>query len=455
MSMSVEMANGGQQTARTKSLYAAIWRWHFYAGMIFAPFLVILAVTGGIYLFKPQIENVLYKDYYYVQQGQQQLSVQDQIQKMKEAYPEASLKKVKPSYEPNRSSELEISHKGQSLLVYINPYDGKVLGDINSNTKLMQLIREFHGKLMIGKTGDRIIELSACWAMILLITGIYLWWPRGKKSIYGIILPRMDKGKRMFWRDMHAVTAFWLSLFIAALILTGLPWSGVLGTYINKTATYPQGFFSFDPQKPESIVPTKDVVKGVPWAAEQLPIPNSTASSGGSISIEQVMAIGKSNELAPGYQIALPANEKGVYTIYSTTADPKKQTTLHIDQYSGKVLADQRFKDFSLMAKVITIGIALHQGEYFGVVNQILCLLVCLGIILVAVSGVIMWWLRKPEKRVGAPALPKDFKMVKWVAVVTIGLGIIFPLVGISLLIVLTLDALVIRRVPALKQLLG
>jgi uncharacterized iron-regulated membrane protein len=93
------------------------------------------------------------------------------------------------------------------------------------------------------------------------------------------------------------------------------------------------------------------------------------------------------------------------------------------------VFADQRFKDFSFMAKVITIGITLHQGEYFGVVNQIICLLVCLGIILVAVSGIIMWWLRKPEKGVGAPALPKDFKMVKWVAVITIGLGIIFPLV--------------------------
>ncbi|WP_261808056.1 PepSY domain-containing protein [Paenibacillus sp. N3.4] len=254
---------------------------------------------------------------------------------------------------------------------------------------------------------------------------------------------------------MHAVTAFWLSLFIAALILTGLPWSGILGTYINKSATYPQGFFSFDPQKPESTIPTKDVVNGVPWAAEQLPIPNSTSGMSGSISIEQVMSIGKNMELAPGYQIALPADEKGVYTIYSTTADLKKQTTLHIDQYSGKVLADQRFKDFSFMAKAVTIGIALHQGEYFGVTNQIICLMVCLGIILVAVSGVVMWWLRKPEGRVGSPALPKDFKMVKWVAVITNLLGIVFPLVGISLLIVLILDSLVIRRVPALKQLLG
>ncbi|WP_261808057.1 PepSY domain-containing protein [Paenibacillus sp. N3.4] len=86
MSIGVEMVSGGQQTTKIKNLYAAIWRWHFYAGMIFAPFLVILAVTGGIYLFiylfKPQIESMMYKDYYYVQPGLQQLTVQEQIKKM-------------------------------------------------------------------------------------------------------------------------------------------------------------------------------------------------------------------------------------------------------------------------------------------------------------------------------------------------------------------------------------
>ncbi|MGO4500254.1 PepSY-associated TM helix domain-containing protein [Paenibacillus sp. 2RAB27] len=291
--------------------------------------------------------------------------------------------------------------------------------------------------------------------MILLITGVYLWWPRGKKSIYGIILPRIKQGKRTFWRDMHAVTALWLSLFIAALIVTGLPWSGVLGNYINKSATYPEGMFSFMPTHLTSTVPTKDVVSGVPWAAEQLPMPNSTPGGSGALSVEKVMGLDRVKELAQGYQIALPQDEKGVYTIYSTTADPKKQATLHIDQYNGKILADQKFQDFSPMAKAVTLGIALHQGELFGVTNQIICLLVCLGIILVALSGVIMWWLRKPSGRVGAPSLPKDFKMVEWVALITIVLGIVMPLVGISLLIVLILEALLIRRIPVLKRLLG
>ncbi|MGB3891189.1 MAG: PepSY domain-containing protein, partial [Priestia megaterium] len=49
-----------KSTARSQGLYKAIWRWHFYAGLVFTPFLLILAVTGGVYLFKPQIEERLY-----------------------------------------------------------------------------------------------------------------------------------------------------------------------------------------------------------------------------------------------------------------------------------------------------------------------------------------------------------------------------------------------------------
>jgi hypothetical protein len=37
-----------------KSLYTAIWRWHFYAGIVFAPIIILLSITRGIYLFKPQ-----------------------------------------------------------------------------------------------------------------------------------------------------------------------------------------------------------------------------------------------------------------------------------------------------------------------------------------------------------------------------------------------------------------
>lgn len=51
---------------KQRPMYAAVWRWHFYAGIIFSPFLIILALSGAVYLFKPQIESALYGHLYEV-----------------------------------------------------------------------------------------------------------------------------------------------------------------------------------------------------------------------------------------------------------------------------------------------------------------------------------------------------------------------------------------------------
>ena len=44
------------------SLYRAVWRWHFYAGLITLPFLILLAVTGGLYLFRAEIDGLIHRD---------------------------------------------------------------------------------------------------------------------------------------------------------------------------------------------------------------------------------------------------------------------------------------------------------------------------------------------------------------------------------------------------------
>lgn len=46
----------------SNSLYQTFWRWHFYGGIIFAPFLILLAISGALYLFQAEIETMIYKD---------------------------------------------------------------------------------------------------------------------------------------------------------------------------------------------------------------------------------------------------------------------------------------------------------------------------------------------------------------------------------------------------------
>ena len=73
------------------SFYNLAWRWHFYAGLFVAPFMVLLAVTGIIYLFKPQLDPLMYGHLLTVPAAERALSADEQLQRAKAAYPQGTV----------------------------------------------------------------------------------------------------------------------------------------------------------------------------------------------------------------------------------------------------------------------------------------------------------------------------------------------------------------------------
>lgn len=222
---------------RAKSLYISMWRWHFYAGLFFAPFILILALSGAVYLFKPQIENFIYKDFYEVNGTGQIVSVSKQIETVLERHPGSSVTKYRPGEGPSRSSEVHILHENQSITVFVNPYNGGIIGELPNEKRIFDRVEEFHGELMLGTIGDRMVELAACWTLVLIITGLYLWLPTRKGKVFGLLIPRFKNGKNVLVRDLHVVPGFWISVGLAFILITGLLWSGFWGTKVQNLAT--------------------------------------------------------------------------------------------------------------------------------------------------------------------------------------------------------------------------
>lgn len=447
------MTNNEKNRKSSGALYKTIWRWHFYAGLIIAPFLVILAITGAIYLFQPQIEQQLYQDYYEVTPTGERVSADQQIATVKEHYPKALVTSYRPGETETRSSEVGINLDGVSYTVFMDPYTGNEIGQLNDSDRIMDRIEEIHGELMIGTIGDRIVELVTCWAIVLIITGLYLWFPRKNKGMAGVLLPRFNKGQRILRRDLHAVPAFWVTAGMLFLIMTGLPWSGFWGTNFQNIVTntgvgYPPSVWTGS--APESITKTKEIAD-VPWAAENLDVPESTIQDYKVLSIDNLMQIAEREGIDPSYTIYIPQTKEGVYTFSAFPAKAEDEVTMHIDQYSGAVLADYRYDNYQFVGKLIAWGITLHKGTQFGIVNQLIGLLICIGIVLTSISGFYLWLKRKPSKKLGAPTAP-SVKTMKGFLLILIILGILFPLVGLSLIVVWLLDWLLIQRIPAMKQ---
>ncbi|MGO4542862.1 PepSY-associated TM helix domain-containing protein [Paenibacillus sp. 2TAB19] len=442
-----------------QAIYQSVWRWHFYAGIIFAPFLIILAFSGSVYLFKPQIEGFLYKDMLTVQEvGASKLAPESIIEKTVKAYPGTSIYSVTIGDTPKSSYQLSASRNGTATTMYVDPYSGHVLGMMNSDKTFTAFFKKMHSELVVGGTiANRLVELAACWAIILLLTGLYLWWPRHKASIWGTILPRLSKpGSRLFWRDLHAVPAFWISIVLLVIIAGGLPWSGIMGGQIDKLANStntntPPFAYSFS-AKPESVTVAKDIAEDIPWAAESIPVPASMAGSYVPLSINEVEQIATRENIHKPYTISVPAGQTGVYTISTSQPNPYYNATLHIDQYSGAKLTDVRFADYGIMAKAISYGIAFHEGTLFGLANQLIGLVACLGLILVALSSYVMWRKRRPEGKLGAPAKPKSNKVTIGVLIIMLICGAVMPLVGLSILFVLILDLFILRRIKSLRH---
>ncbi len=429
------------------------------------PLLLVLAITGTLYCFQPQIEPLLYRDRMIVDaRTEPRLSQQVLLAKATAAEPHGAVPTTAViNTDPRRSAEFVFRLKpGSSESVYLNPYTGEVLGRLGVENRLMKRIRNLHRGLMLGKTGEILMELAGCWTLVMIGTGIALWWPKARQK-GGRFVPRLSSSKgRVWWRELHAVGGAWLALGALFFVLSGLPWSSTWGKQFKALATsaqlgYPQGAWGRAHVHPAKLAIAMNMadlsmtgmkmdnlpLPQTPWAVGATHVPHSTADSAETtIALDKVVALAAQVGVRDGYDIALPTTADGVYTVSYFPADPQDERTLHIDRYSGEILSDIAYRDYGRVAKWISYGTSLHMGRYFGVANQILASLISLGLAAMSVSGFVMWRKRKPGRAIGAPSRPVlDPPMRAWVGALT-ALGIVFPMMGLTMLIVWLSDRL-------------
>ena len=445
--------------AARAALYRAIWRWHFIAGLIVLPFVLILAITGGIYLFKDEINNVAHSDLRFVEAQDTAPQPPSEITAAALAAHPGTLKAYTPAPAPDRSAEVDIlGPDGLRNTVYVDPHDARVLGTLwdggAAGSPAMYVVRKLHSLEYVGWFGNRLIEAAAGWMVLLVGTGVYLWLPRGRKNI-GTTRIKATRG-RPWWRDLHAVTGIYTGVFILFLAMTGLPWSGVWGAKFYDTAYalglgMPDGYWS---GVPLSTVPTEEVVDRAPWIMERQPVPASTPPEGGAHAghgaaepaagavqtvaprmLDTVVARVEELGIVPGYAVTVPGDTTGVFTASVYPDDITHERVIHLDQYSGEVLYDAGLQDLGTLGRWAEWGISVHMGQEWGLLNQLVLLAACLAMVGLCISGATMWWKRRPSGALGVPTVPTDWRIPRTLLVLAVLAGLFFPLVGLSMLV--------------------
>lgn len=442
-------------SASGTGLFRAFWRWHFYAAFLVAPVLLVLAGTGLIYLFRFQLEPLLHADLMEVSAPSADSIRQpyaNQLAAVERSFPDATVLSMTEPRSEERSTVFSLALSDESTRdVFVSPYGAEVLGSLDPDTTLSGRAVRLHSELMAGVWGERMIELAACWAIVMAITGYYLFF-KGRRA-------RARRPRSL--RSRHARFGLAGGIGLLFLLVSGLPWTGFWGEQAQRLATgQGSSLWSLDHGAVSDPASTLDEslphshASDVPWAQGASPVPRSSRPSGepGERSIANVdtaVAVAAEAGLRHPMTVALPVAGDGVFSVIGFAFDaPSDERTVHVDQYGGGVVSTYGFEDYPTLAKVVAQGIGLHEGRSLGAWSMAGSALLCLLVIASCVTGPLMWWQRRPSGSLAAPRGRLPLRGSPALLAGLVALGVLLPFFGLSVLVVLLLDLLVVRRVP-------
>lgn len=410
----------------TDSWRGLVLRFHFYAGVLVGPFVLIATLTGVLYAATPQLESWLYSDQLRVPASTSSVPLADQVRAAAATRPDDQVVAVRPAPEPGATTRVLFASDGDARpTVFVDPADGTVVGDLPTygTTGVLPLrttIDEIHRNLLLGEPGRLYSELAASWLWAVALGGVFLWFSRR----------RTQRTKPTTRR--HARLGLWVLIGALVLSATGLTWS----TYAGENVA--------------------DLRKALGWTTPSLGAGDhaghgGTTSSGGPSDVDAVLATARAAGIdAGGVEIALPASAHAPWTV--TEVERGWPSQVDAVAVSGGAVVDQvRFADYPVAAKLSRWGIDAHMGVLFGRPNQLLLLAFGLGLVALVVLGYRMWWLRRPTAGFGRPVPRGQWRKVPRgqlvvVLVVAAAVGWSVPLLGLSLVAFLLVDALLSRR---------
>ncbi|BBZ09223.1 hypothetical protein MDOR_33920 [Mycolicibacterium doricum] len=255
------------ETARRRGNAAVlrrVWRMHFWLALIAAPALIVLACSRLVILYSQPLDTWLNRDLMVVDQGRTTVSLDNQVATARaHVGAEDTLDAVTPPAGSDRSTRVDFltpqaaaAETGETDLtqVFIDPYTGQYLGQRSQLSGLVGWANQLHrmfgndaptlhlpslGHLIDSEAhpvatipvgiGNLWIELTAVWLLVLLATGIYLWWPRAIEAAKPLLRLGWRPGGRIRWRELHALTGVIVAVVLVCYVLSGMTWSRYWG----------------------------------------------------------------------------------------------------------------------------------------------------------------------------------------------------------------------------------
>ncbi|QSW89961.1 PepSY domain-containing protein [Flavobacterium endoglycinae] len=369
---------------------------HLWLGLASGIIVVILGITGCLYVFEEELRPIVH-DYYHVDQiKNKKLPISKLIEIAQKANhkinPQQTLSGCRIINDDKRTiiiwffQELDEDafwywNNYQNTYVYIDPYTGSIKKLEEYNFEFFVFVRMLHQTLCFNsKIGDPIVGTATILFIISLITGLILWWPKNKsaaKQRFWFQWKNTTKWKRKNY-DLHNILGYYMMVFALIIALTGLVWA----------------FKCYD--------------KGVQWlfnggkTYEKEKLVSDTTHYTENTATDKIYTTTKNlNPNAKSYYLFVPNADDSLATFQTFVRYKNRfdDVAMEFDRYTGKNLKITTYNDRNNGEKFRFINYDLHVGSILGFPGKVLAFFASLVSASLPITGFLIWWGRNNKKK--------------------------------------------------------
>lgn len=370
---------------------------HLWLGLLSGLVVFIIAITGCLYAFQEEIQN-LTQPYRFVEAQAFPVLPPSRIREIADAQlPGRHIHGVLYQGEDRAAKAIYYSFADHYYdFVYVNQYTGAVKQVVDVYESFFGLVLEGHFYLWLPpEIGQPLVASATLVFVVLLFSGIYLWWPRNKKGIKKSFTINWSARWRRKNYDLHQVLGFYASWLALILALTGLTW----GFEWFKNGVYA----SVGGEKSLAYAePPSDTTATAITPAELNPV---------DILWERMR---RQNPAAESIEMHFPEGPQSpIHVAINPDASTYWQIDyLYFDQYTLEEVPVShiwgRFAEARPADKLMRMNYDIHVGAILGLPGKVLAFFISLLVATLPVTGFMLWLGRRNKKPVTTGLEPKQ-----------------------------------------------
>ena len=366
---------------------------HLWLSVPFGLIISLICFSGAMLVFENEVMELVRHELYYVKKVETvSLPVDRLLEEVELTLPDSvSVTGISVFSDPERAWQVNLS-KPRRASVYVDPYTGEIKGKYERPAFFVTMFRLHRWLLDSMKAdggvfwGKMIVGVSTLLFVVVLISGIVIWWPRTRKALKNSLRISVGRGFRRFWYDLHVAGGMYALFFLLAMALTGLTWS---------FGWYRAGFYKvFGVEVQQGGTHSGVTLRG--GRGSDQPGKNVSHSSS-YVCWQQVYEQLALNN--PGYkQITL---SDGVANVsFNTFGNQRASDRYKFNPHSGEIDEVVLYKDAEKAGKIRGWIYSVHVGSWGGMLTRLLTFIAALIGATLPLTGYYLWIKRIWRKKV-------------------------------------------------------